>query len=700
MSKHPVLRVLAWLAVLTAIDAITPSSTLRAEERPPCEGRNALRQPFFGDLHVHTALSLDASTQGTRLRPRDAYRFARGEEVGIQPFDESGNALRHLRLDRPLDFAAVTDHAEFFGELRICETPGLPGYDSPTCMVYRRWPRLAFFVMNSRVAAGADSTRFSYCGEGARGCLDAARAPWREVVDAAEESYDRTDRCSFTSFIGYEWTGAPDARNLHRNVLFAGSVVPDLPVSALDATIVSDLWRELERVCTKEKPGCEFLAIPHNSNLSAGLMFADTEETGAPFTPEYARLRARMEPLVELTQHKGDSECRLGAGTNDESCTFELLPYDSFAGKFMTSAEDPGPTSFVRNALKDGLLLEERLGTNPFQLGLVASTDTHLGTPGQVDEKNHPGHGGAGRPATADGPIELPDDVEFNPGGLAVLWAEENTRESLFAAMRRRETYSTSGPRITVRFFGGWSYPADLCDAASFDEIGYAGGVPMGGTLPAPPDAAAKPSFAVTALRDPGVEKKPGAPLERIQIVKGWIENGETREKVYDVATAPDEATVDEATCATSAGGASSLCRVWTDPDFDLAERAFYYARVLETPTCRWQTYFCNAAGVRCDEPDTVPPQLGACCDEQIPRTIRERAVTSPIWYGVIARGARAPRPARQSRAGPHSCARCASAESFARGDPSLHFSPDHVARRSRVPKIREPRTGGRRRRT
>lgn len=625
------MRAFALAALCVAFAAATPAGA--AETRGDCKDRNPLRQPFFGDLHVHTTLSLDASTQGTLLRPRDAYLFAKGEEVGVQPHDEDGTPLRSLRLQRPLDFAAVTDHAELFGELRTCRTPGLPGHDSPICMVYRRWPRLAFFMMNSRSAEGADAERFNFCGDDAKDCLEAAHTPWKETIDAAEEAYDRSDSCAFTSFIAYEWTGAPLSSNLHRNVIFRGETVPDLPVSSLDATIVSQLWRDLDAKCTDGLPGCEVLAIPHNSNLSGGLMFGDEEETGRPFTAEYARLRKRSEPLAELVQHKGDSECRVGVGTNDELCNFELLPYDTFAGKFSSIDAVPGESNFVRNALKDGLLLEEKFGTNPYQFGLIGSTDTHLGTPGYVDETAHPGHGGAGTPAKEGGPKRLPDDVEFNPGGLAVVWAEQNTRDSLFEALRRRETYSTSGPRMSVRFFGGWGYSADLCAAPDLAAQGYAGGVPMGGELGASPEDEGAPRFAVSALGDPGTGASPVA-LQRIQIVKGWTRDGDTHEKVYDVAGGPSAGTsVDPSTCQISGTGPSSLCAVWTDPDFDPKERAFYYARVLESPTCRWHTWFCNESGVKCDDTSTVTEELAPCCDARYPATIQERAVTSPIWY-------------------------------------------------------------------
>ena len=617
---------------IVAPPLVLPSAAAAADETEGrCADRNPLRKALFGDLHVHSTLSLDAATQGTRNRPRDAYRFARGEKLGIQPY-EGDVALREVQLERPLDFAAVTDHAELFGELHICRTPGAEGYDAIACQIYRRWPRLAFFLINGSLT---DGSSFSFCGEKAAICLEAARGPWEETIVAAEEAYDRSPTCSFTSLIAYEWTAAPETNNLHRNVIFGNAQVPNLPISSRDARKVSDLWDALARECDRETTGCEALIIPHNSNLSGGVMFAETQEDGTAFSSAYARRRAEMEPLVELSQHKGDSECRIGVGTRDEFCDFELLPYGNFGGKFADFQNvAPQEGSFVRNALKKGLLLEKSLGTNPFQMGVISSTDTHLGTPGAVREDKHPGHGGAGEPSSVTMPRGLPDDIDFNPGGLAVVWAEENSRESIFSALRRRETYSTTGPRIKVRLFGGWNFPQDLCGQPDFVAKGYAGGVPMGGVLPGPTAITTKnaPRFAIQALRDSaGLE----TPLERIQIIKGWMDAaGELHEEVYDVAGRTDrQATVDPDTCTTAGPGANQLCEVWTDPDFDPEQSAFWYARVLENPSCRWQSFICNAAGVDCSDPETIGTGFAPCCDSAFPRTIQERAVTSPIWF-------------------------------------------------------------------
>jgi hypothetical protein len=319
----------------------------------------------------------------------------------------------------------------------------------------------------------------------------------------------------------------------------------------------------------------------------------------------------------------------------DEQCGFEKLPYQNFAAKFVPwLVEEPPASSFARDALKQGLAAFARDGANPFAFGLVAGTDTHLAAAGLADESaDYPGHGGAGTPAESELPAGLVDDVEFNPGGLAVLWAEENSRDALFSAMRRREAYGTSGPRILLRVFGGWALPEDLCARAGdgFAAAGYAGGVPMGGVLPPRPQGAGAPRFAVQALRDPAAA---GAPLQRLQIVKGWLgAGGELHERVVDVAGDPAAPGVDPESCTppADAGGAAALCAVWEDPDFDAGAPAFWYVRALETPSCRWHAQACRDAGIDCDAGD--PPEgFAACCDAARPRTIQERAWASPIW--------------------------------------------------------------------
>jgi hypothetical protein len=606
-----------------------------SEEREPCSDSNPLRNAYFGDLHVHTTFSFDANTQGTRNDPHDAYRFAKGEALGIQPYDDEGVALRKARLLRPLDFAAVTDHAELLGETHICSTPGTLGHGSLPCLLYRWWPRGAFFFMNHR--ASSMRPRFDFCGEGGELCLEAAGIPWRVIQAAAEAAYDRSPACSFTSFHAYEWTGADERlSNIHRNVIFRNAEVPRLPPSFVEIHNGRELSGELSRLCTEPGRGCDFLVIPHNSNLSGGSIFESTLPDGTPLRRADAELQARNEPLIEIMQHKGDSECLLGAGGSaDEYCDFEALPYASFSQKFMPwSAKPPESKSFVRDALVQGLALEERIGANPFKYGIIASTDTHLGTPGNVREDAHQGHGGAGAIDPSGVPKGLPEELEFNPGGLAVVWAEENTRDSLFDAMQRRETYGTSGPRIQLRFFGSWHYPEDLCASGSFVETGYAEGVPMGSDLPLRRGAAGPPAFAVWALRDPGPAGQPGTPLQQVQIVKGWIDGGELREKVFEVAgDSANGASVNVDTCSPLGQGADSLCTVWRDPEFEPEQRAFYYARVLENPSCRWSAFICNANQVDCSEPDEVAKELEACCSPEHRPAIQERAWSSPIWY-------------------------------------------------------------------
>ena len=628
------------VSALSGLPAHAEPPWQRTEERAPCTVHDPNRRPWFGDTHVHTAFSFDASTQDTRNTPRDAYRFAKGERMGIQPYAEDGTALRSIQLERPLDFVAVSDHAELLGEVRMCMTPDSAGYWSPVCILHRGFPSVGFQLIAARTLQMKG--RWGFCGDDGADCLREARGVWQEIQAAAEEAYDRSPACDFTSFVGYEWTASVGTgQNLHRNVIFRNARVPEDPPSWVDTDSAVALWDALDAACTQGVPGCEVLTIPHNPNLGAGLMFEaasleSDDDRGKPFDPATAKRRQRMEPLVEMMQHKGDSECDIRAGfEDDEACGFENLPYDQFGAKFSMFVESriASRSSFVRDAFARGLLLEKQIGVNPFRFGVIASTDTHIAAPGLTAEKGHPGHGGAGMGAQDVKPTGFPDDLEFNPGGLAVLWAEENSRDALFSAMQRREAYGTSGTRPTVRFFGGFDYPDTMCAEPGFATRGYASGVPMGGDLPPAPADAKGPRFAVWALQDAGTPASPGTPLQRIQIVKGWVEDGDVREQVIDVAGGPNEASVDLATCEPQGEGHRELCTVWTDPDFDATAPAFYYARVLENPTCRWSQHVCNEAGVDCSEPGSVPPGLVACCSEEHAATIQERAWTSPIWY-------------------------------------------------------------------
>lgn len=588
-----------------------------------CSSVDPLRQPFFGDLHVHSSFSLDADLHGTRLEPDDAYAFAKGTPVEIQPYDTQGNGLRTVTIDRPLDFAMVSDHAEFFGETSICTTSSLPGYDAPNCQAYRQpYPpgdpqHPAFVPFNFGLSTG---NRYAdICGPTGQHCRDEAATFWDATQNAAEAAYDRTSACSFTTFIGYEWTRSPLGQNLHRNVVFKNTEVPTVPASFFEAQTKEALWDSLEADCVGT---CDFLTIPHNSNLSSGLYFDTTGYTQAD-----AQRRQDMEPLIEVMQHKGQSECSPGSSAADEFCDFEVLPYETLAGPVLNSTGTPDPKDFVRSALKEGVRLEKELGANPFKYGMIGSTDTHLSTPGLVSEDNYPGHGGAGVPAVVEIPPGLPDIPSFNPGGLVVLWAEENSRTSLFDAMRRREAYATSGTRPVVRFFAGFGMP-DVCNDAA---AGYAQGVPMGSdlTLPTSYDAATDfPRFSISALQDPT-----GVPLERVQLIKGWVDDeGATHETVVSEYVKPG-ATLDTNTCQSGGTGGAQLCLSVYDVDFDPSENAFYYARILEDPTCRWHKRQCNAGGVDCAVPSTITAGFEACCDGSLPDAIQERAWSSPIWY-------------------------------------------------------------------
>ena len=635
---------------LTAPAMAEPRPYSVTEEREPCADYDPLKRPFFGDTHIHTAFSFDASTQDTRNRPRDAYRFARGEMLGIQPYDANGNATRQVQLDRPLDFTALSDHAEFLGDVRICRTPGTWSYWHPVCVAFRNSPTLGVTLL---AAPGLIyGYRWGYCGDEGAACDRVAGTVWEEIQAAAEEAYDRSARCEFTSFVGYEWTGSVgEGQNLHRNVIFRNALVPALPPSWRDTDSSWELWDRLENECVEGLPGCDALTIPHNSNLSGGLMFESARVSRANveglfygqaepvpgIDAQEAARRSRWEPLVEIMQHKGDSECERRAGwESDEFCDFEKLPYDRFGAKTGgTDSQIASRASFTRAALAKGLKIRETHGANPFQFGQIAATDTHLGTPGLVAEKDHPGHGGAGMHSGGEDAVGLPDDIEYSPGGLAVLWAEENTRDALFHAMQRREAYGTSGTRPVVRFFGGWDLPADLCDRSDLVATGYAQGVPMGSVLPTPEkNPAHGPRFVVHATQDPGTGKDAGGPLQRIQIIKGWREDGQSRERVLDIAGGDNGATVDPRTCEASGAGAAILCAVWEDPEFDATSDAFYYARVLENPSCRWSQYACNAAGVDCSgDVSALPEKLQPCCDPSYPGIQQERAWTSPIWF-------------------------------------------------------------------
>ena len=629
--------------VTTDAHAASPpgSVPVLTEARAPCNHRNPHRNLYFGDLHVHTALSFDARVYQVIARPADAYRFARGEAVDLPPFDAAGKSARSTRLAAPLDFAAVTDHAEFLGEVAVCTTPARAGYDSATCKSYRANTSVASIAAFGTTLAASGATHLvDVCGD-RPDCTALADGLWAETVAAAQAADDKTATCAFTAFVAYEYSNSTDLSNLHRNVIFRNASVPKAPVTFLDAATPEALWARLRAECTQAGSGCDVLAIPHNSNWSNGRMFRVVPESGAPSTegvPAQAQAaleRVTMEPIVEIFQHKGDSECMNGfpGKEPDPFCDFEKL---TTAAKF----EDCGATvgqgamagfgcthrlDFVREALKEGLREEARLGVNPFQLGVIASTDTHAALPGAVDEDSWPGHLGdhddRARERLASSADGLPGGFIENPGGLAAVWSVENSRDALFEAMRRRETYGTSGPRLAVRFFGGAGLPSDLCTRPDLVQQGYALGVPMGGVLAATSTQA--PTFVVQALRDP---RETAAPLARVQIVKGWLDaDGKTtRETIIDVAVATTTPTLDTSTCLRTGSGPAELCGSWTDPTWIPGQRAVWYARVIEAPSCRWSQWLCKGL--------SGASRPATCDDPALARTVQERAWTSPIW--------------------------------------------------------------------
>ena len=636
------------------------SNSLQRDAQRLCTHRNPLKNPYFGDLHVHTVYSLDANTQGTIVTPHESYRFAKGERIGIQPYDNQGNPLRYAQLARPLDFAAVTDHAELFGEVEICTNPEYLEYNSPECIFYRQSPENAFLffnlvavglpdlsqtplaalpIINSLPVIGADGSipRLPFCGLAGSTCLEAAKTPWNDIQLAADTYYDQSDECDFTSFVAYEWTGAPLSNNLHRNVIFKSAEVPELPPAFQEYPEPQNLWSVLDELCQLDQ-GCDVLTIPHNSNLSAGLMFDPRDKDGNAYGAEVAQARQDNEPVAEIYQHKGQSEClgTSGAGMQDELCGFELLPYNNLTGERFggLNTGEPVEQDFLREALKQGLRLEDEIGVNPFKYGFIGSSDTHLGTPGLTIEDDYPGHGGAGAAATDEVPAGLTDLIEYSPGGLAVIWAEQNTRTSLFDALRRKEVYGTSGTRPILRSFGAWDLPQDLCQRSDFVAQGYARGVAMGGDLPPAPAPGAVPQFAVWAMADAQPANRDAGALQRLQIIKGWHDADGQHEQVFDVAgDANNGASVDMNTCQPSGTGFAELCAVWQDPAFEPDQNAFYYARVVENPSCRWSTRQCLDAGIQCSDPDAVPDEFAGCCDDRFPKTVQERAWSSPIWY-------------------------------------------------------------------
>lgn len=618
--------------------------------------RTPYTRAFFGALHVHTSASYDATAFGTTASADDAYRFARGDALPLALRDDpEGFEAPTQTISTPLDFMAVTDHAESLGEARLCYTPGSEPYGTLVCRLYRgdlRLPVAADTQPIMRLATlaifGKDRSE-QVCGADGSLCRERAAETWQDNQRSTERWLDRSGECEFTTLHAYEYTLAEESSNLHRNVIFRSAVVPQAALGAKDAQTPEVLWQWLKQTCIDGNPQCDVFAIPHNSNWSSGRMWypysnrALDDETRR----RQASLRAELEPLAEILQTKGDSECRNGIdsvlGSADEFCDFEKLRSaaeniadcdESFGSGGMLLTGCTSRYNFVRYALAAGLRERRELGVNPFAMGIIAATDTHNGMAAADSENHYMGSHGMDRDVLSrlQGTKEVPggigkgSPVRYGPGGVAGVYAQENSREALFDAMRRRETFGTSGPRIEPRFYAGWGL--DQVDCQSPDFIDQAGklGVPMGSQLNAR-DANTGPLgpvFLASATHDP----RAGAGLlQRIQIIKSWIDgNGATHQAVHNIAGDPHNgASVDPASCEVSGEGFRQLCATWRDPDFDPAVSAVYYARVLENPSCRWSRHDCN----RLPE-DQRPP---SCSDPELPWQIQERAWTSPIWY-------------------------------------------------------------------
>ncbi|MFG0275636.1 MAG: DUF3604 domain-containing protein [Phycisphaerales bacterium] len=613
---------------------LTPDDAARVHPAKPAYSPYANRsyptRPYFGDTHLHTSFSMDAGAFGARLTPRDAYRFARGEQV-------TASSNQPVKLSRPLDFLVVADHSDnmgFFPDLfagkpnMLADPTGKKWYD----MIQQGKGAAAAIEIIVAFSHGTFPKDLMYL-PGSKGYEGA----WEETIDAAE-AYNEPG--VFTAFIGYEWTSNTNGNNLHRNVIFrdngdkAKQVLPFTVYPPQGSDNPVHLWEWMQAY--EDKTGGDVLAIAHNGNLSNGLMFPSVEAFGQPLDREYAETRMKWERLYEATQTKGDGEAHPALSPNDEFADFETWDKGNLDGSVAKKPEML-QHEYARSGLKIGLQLEERLGANPYKFGMVGSSDAHTGL-AAMREENFFGKVTPGEPTperltavfmnNADTGVKIMD-WEVSAAGYAAVWATDNTREALFDAMERRETYATTGTRMIVRFFGGWEFTAEDANNRLPAHVGYTKGVPMGADLHARPSGAS-PTFLVAALKDPI-----GANLDRIQIVKGWLDSGgEVHERVYDVVWGdaderrpgadgripPVGDTVDVANATwTNTIGDPELITVWTDPDFDPSQRAFYYARVLEIPTPRWTAYDAARFGI-----DALPGTE---------MKLQERAYTSPIWY-------------------------------------------------------------------
>jgi len=585
---------------------------------------NKFRNVYFGDLHVHTSISLDAYIGGVLATAEDAYKFALGETIEVLG--------KPVKIDRPLDFTAVTDHAEAMGEIMTITNPDDPAYKAIMPRLFRsihnpdepmhpiNEPDISVHVDTSLMRRLFNTALHNTADHDPshprffRGFDTMAKA-WNIILDATEKYYQPG---KFTTFAGYEWSQTKGRAHLHRNILFRDMMVPDYPMSSFELKHEEALWKWLEQITNN---GATVMAIPHNSNLADGGAFSDRDASGNPITTDYAQLRQDFEPLVEIHQAKGASEVHAAFWKNDEFADFENYAHNP-----------PMENNYVRWALKKGLEHEQNLGVNPFKFGIIGSTDSHTATPGNVSEKSTTGNNAIADfypEARAFQRWALDDDLPVyeavNPGGLVAVWAEENSRGYLYDALNRKECYATSGSRIQLRFFGGNGFKNNYSSNKELVQDGYANGLPMGSDLSS--ENTQNAEFLIWAKKD-----SIGANLDRIQVVKGWHKDGQLHEKIFNVilsdgrkvatdGSVPDNgATVDLKTGTFSTDvGDEELMVVWFDPEFDPKAKAFYYVRVIEIPTASWRLW------------DQI--RYNTQYPNDISLTVRERAWSSPIWY-------------------------------------------------------------------
>ena len=618
------------LTLLLSVTGLTQAS----------EGTDTQTQVYFGDTHLHTTYSFDAFlNQNFTADPDTSYRWAKGEPV-IHPFNRT-----RVQIGTPLDFLVVSDHAEMLGVMRAIRGETIQWEDVGLYASFKRW--LAVRQLNEALDEGAGRaffTRFLPKSAAVKGgdpvadinnniggiaifgdTSNTSSDAWEDIIGAAER---HNEPGVFTSLLGWEWSSLPTGANLHRIV-----VTPDggdkasqyIPFGSDQSQYPEDLWQWLAD--TGERTNSRFISIPHNSNISKGYMFAETTVKGQPITADYARTRMKWEPITEVTQIKGDSETHAKFSPDDEFADFETYDYYIQTTKNNTQVSSG---DYVRPALKRGLAIEKKIGVNPYKFGFIGSTDAHSGL-ASPEENNFQGKMAAdSTPETKAPALGNPTGAsgwDMSASGLAAVWASENSREAIYAAFKRKETYATSGPRLRVQFFAGWDFPAGAEASDDFAAIGYQHGVPMGGDL-AGTDSGAAPQFLVRAVKDPV-----DANLDRVQMVKGWVDAaGEQHEMVYNIDWSGDRQldadgklpavgnTVDlKSARYTNTIGQAEFAVKWTDPDFDPAQSAFYYARVLQIPTPRNGLYDSLALGL------DSPPR-GA-------KDIQERAYTSPVWY-------------------------------------------------------------------